>query len=391
MHIGDLHPRRPTKRGVDVRVAKGQVQKGLPGIAKKKVAAERPVAAAKTAAKPSCATKAKAGASNGKERRKEAHKSVAVAKSKVPDKGKTTTIGRPPAEGKAKKTTRGIQKKAPAAKVTLSKKPVAQMATAALGLRRNTRLQTRGKEQVGGLGPKSRTTGAPVGAKKPSPAAAIGSGAFAKRPGPAQSAMPPTASAAAAVGTKRKAQGDSDPPASKHANNAPLSHSHCSASAPNAAAPAAKAKSLPNALPSLGGTAASAAASGKPSQVCPRQDKGKAPIVQRDNAPAGGSRGTQEAVAGVCSKPAYGSGSASKRAKSAPASPDNRLATNEGEVRTQKVPEAVQMNDDDDLLFVLAETTNSLHHTCFIFLLSLEGVPKRLYSGRRDRRKIKHV
>jgi hypothetical protein len=83
-----------------------------------------------------------------------------------------------------------------------------------------------------------------------------------------------------------------------------------SASAPNAAAPAAKAKSLPNALPSLGGTAASAAASGKTSQVCPRQDKGKAPIVQRDNAPAGGSRGTQEAVAGVCSKPAYGSGSA---------------------------------------------------------------------------------
>ncbi len=302
-----LRPAGGTKKGVGARVEKGQVQKGQRSIAKKKVAAARSVADAKTAAKrmPSSATKAKAAVSKGQAGRPAAQKRTAAAKSKAPARGKAPTKGRqPPAKGKAKKT-RGIQKKAPAAKVAPAAKPVAPKAPAAPGLRRNTTLQTRGKEEAGGLRPKSRTTGAPVGAKKPSPVAAP---AAAKKPSPAQSAVPPAASAGGAAGSKRKAQAESAASANKRAKNAPASHG--AASAPNAPASAAQTKSLPKARPSLGGAAASAAASGKTSQVGPRQDNGKAPIAQRDNAPADGSRSTQGAGAGATSKPSYGSRSA---------------------------------------------------------------------------------
>jgi hypothetical protein len=273
---------------VGARAEKRQVQKGQRSIAKKKPTAVRPAAATKTSAKfkPSSATKAKAAASKEPAANKRAAaKPKAHAKGITPTKGRphantAPTKGRPPAKSKAKKTTRGIQKKAPAARV-VSAKPVAPKAPAAPGLRRNTTLQTRGKQVAGGLRPKSRTTGAAV-------------------------AEAANAAANAAAGSKRTVQAETAAPANKCAKNTPASH--CTASAPNAAASAAQPRSLSKARPSppphspppspppppLRGAAANAAASGKTSQVGPHRDKGKAPIAKRDNG----------------SKPAYGLGSA---------------------------------------------------------------------------------
>ena len=245
---------------------------------------------------------ASAGASAGSKRKGQAAAATPGNKSKgkTRSKGRSNantapTKGRLPAKSKAKKTTRGIQKKNPPARVA-SAKPVAPKALAAAGLRRNKTLQTRGKQ------------------------------AAAKKPSPTQSVVPPVASApaasaGAAAGSKRKVQAETAAPANKCAKNTLASH--CAPSAPTAAASAAQPKSKerpspppsphsphPSPPPPLGGAAAGTAASGKTNHVGPRQDKGRAPIAQRDNGPACGSKSPQGAGAGASSKPAYGFGSA---------------------------------------------------------------------------------
>ena len=164
-------------------------------------------------------------------------KVTSAAKRATAAKAPTTRKDPSPRDAAAKAKAKALDRSGAAAKAQSEKSAPAASASAKPPLRRNTTLQTRGKVDSGGLRPKSRTTGAPVGAKNLEP----------QKSSPVKRQTPASAS-------------DSAPP-SKRARTASTAH---------AAAPSAKASaSVPKARPSLGGVASKA-----PS---PRKDKGKAP------------------------------------------------------------------------------------------------------------------
>jgi len=234
----------------------------------------------------------------------------------------------------AKPQSRGISKKLPshAKQGTLrAGKPAAKANTKpaakkpldpAPGLRRNTTLQTRGKEEAGGLRPKSRSGSAPALAQPVSRAAA------AKRPAPAHKsvgeavprtnkrakAAPQSALATSApVATKSDKCAKTAPPSTvaKSAAAAPKSDKHAKAAQQSAAAAPKSEPSATKARTSLGRAAAVSAAGGK----ARAEEKGKAPAGSTGS----GASSSNQASSSWSPRVAKGPGGAAAPAAAAPA------------------------------------------------------------------------
>ena len=285
------------------------------GIAKKPVA-RKPPAARKAPAKPQVSQASK------RTSRKAASKKPAAAAAK-PEAKKATTkqTGKPASAVRTRAPTKRFvdeqaaavaKSKKPAARATAKKpaaakkpvaaakpvvaKPLAAKPAAAPALRRNTTLQTRGKDQSAGLRPVSRSTGAPVGAK-PKPAA---------QPPvtPTQAKRPAPASVDAVAPARKRAR------MAAEASTAAASVAHVPKARLSAVAPAVQ-----KARQSSGGASLKAAAGGKTDAASPRADKGKSPADVSDSSQASssGRRQTPGAPASAGAGGASSTGASSKQ------------------------------------------------------------------------------